>query len=879
MKIKEVSIILLFSFMFVNNTYAQNKLIIKVKNALSQPLETVNVQVIYIKSNKIVAFGITDEKGIYSTDVNENGKFKIKATYIGYEPTYKEFELISNQSIEIVLVENNNYLKEVIVKATSNGMKQKGDTLTYTVERFMNGTEETLRDIIKKLPGLDINSNGQITSNGKEVDKILVDGEDFFQNQHKLATENLTAQMIKNVELIKNYKEFKNLDNDTKTNTTAININIKDEFKNRITGNIQTAVGYSQKYKLHTNLFSFRKKIKTTLISGFNNTGEQEFTMFDYYSLINANKTSDETSSSIEIPNQDDIPKFLFTNNNAKSRKSEFFAFNSVYTPTTKLKLYLYSILNNSKQIQEQATSQDYVFENNPFTNSEKNNILENNLFNSTNIQTTYKPNKQNIINLTSTINIVKTITNNNIENLSTSIKNIILDENKLNRYSINNILEYSKAFQNKNILTLNLSQNTSNNSNIKLINSNNPFLGLLFNNNNFEINQTKEVKKNSLNYYAKYGISFKKYQLDLISSSTNENSSLNNEIKTQNQFENQTILETNDNYIGASFNYISKNILTYNIGLTNHNMFIKNNSNSNYNYTFLEPKATIKAIFSPNKILEINYSFSNIFPQIENIFQNKIIQDYRNIINNDNVTFKTIMPFHQLNISYFYFKHPSFNLISNISYKLNQKFININSQSNINYNLNQYQILSNEKILSAMYFVEKYFSRSKLSIKHNFVYNIFKKPITFNNIINQLETTNYNIDFKIVSSFQKFPINFETGCVFVKNIYSNSQSISDFKSTEIFQTITGKFSKSFFWSLTSNNLFQQTDLKSKNIFTLNPKIRYSKKKFDFSIYGNNILNINNTESLEYSNTNNYIEQKTNQILSGFVMFEVKYKL
>ena len=880
MKTKGNSIIILFLIIiFFNNSYSQNKLSIIVKDSLNQPLETVNVQVIHIKSNKIVAFGVTDQNGVYLTEVKETSFYKIKTSYIGFEPIYKEFELISNQTFEIIMKENNNYLKEVVIKANSSGMKQKGDTLTYSVEKFMNGTEETLKDIIKKLPGLDINSNGQITSNGKEVNKILVDGEDFFQNQHKLATENLSSQMIQNVELIKNYKEFKSLDSNTKTNTTAININIKDEFKNKITGNIQTTVGYSQKYKLHSNLFSFRKKTKTTLISGFNNTGEQEFTMFDYYTLIETNKSNNETSSSVEIPNQDDLPKFLFTNNNAKSRKTEFIAFNTVYTPTQKLKLNIFSIFNNSKQIQEQTLKQDYIFADIPFSNTEINSITEKSLFSSTNIETTFKPNNRNIINLTTSFSLIKTLTNNNIENISNTEQNRFYDKGNLNHYAINNKLEYSKSFVNKNIFSISINQSLDKNCNKKFITSNNPFLGLTFNNNLFEINQNKEINKTIFGYDAKYSINLKKNQLNIISGSSYENSSLNNSVINQNQFENHSIIKTIDNFIGLEFNCFLNNIFSYNIGVTNHYIDKNTNPNLNYNYNFLSPKVKLKAMFSPNNILELNYSYSNKFPSIDNVLQSKIIQDYRNIYQNEDVYFNTIIPFHQANITYFYLKQPAFNIITNVNYTINEKYINLNSQNNISSNLNQYKVLPNEKTLSAMYYVEKYFSKSKLSIKHNFVYSSIKKPIIFNGITNQFEINNYTIDGKLVSSYKKFPINFETGFVYSKNTFINSQIKSNFETTEIFQTVTGKLTKNIFWSLSSNNISQKSELRNQNIFMLNPKIRYSKNKLDFSIYGYNILNIKSTESIETSNTNNYIEQKTNQILSGYIMFETKYKL
>jgi hypothetical protein len=490
MRIKIVSIIYI---LFVNYSIAQIKVNINVKNEQNMTLETVNCQIINSKSNKIVAFGVTDLNGDYFIEIKEIGFYKIKASYIGYEPTVKEVEINTNKEFELILKENSNFLKEVIVKANSSGMKQNGDTLTYSVDKFMNGTEETLKDIVKKLPGLDINSNGQITSNGKEVQKILVDGEDFFQNQHKLATENLSSQMIKNIELIKNFKDFKNINTDSKTNITAININIKEEFKNKITGNLKTAIGYNEKYNLHLNVFSFRKKNKTTVISGFNNTGEQEFTTFDYYQLTDGNKMNDDSSSSVEIPNQDDVPKFLFANRNAKSRKTEFTALNSVYTPNKKLKFYVYSIFNISKQIQNQTLKQDYLLADLPFINSENNTILENSLFNSTNLETTFKPNSKNLLNFKSSFSILKTNTNNDIENISNLNLNYFFEKGILQQFSINNKLEYSKSFMNKNLLSINFLQSFDSNQNNKKISSNSTFLDLTFNNNLYEVTAVRK--------------------------------------------------------------------------------------------------------------------------------------------------------------------------------------------------------------------------------------------------------------------------------------------------------------------------------------------------------------------------------------------------
>ncbi len=875
----KIEFVLIIFTLFFNFSFSQISVNVNIKNEQNIALETVNCQIINSKSNKIVAFGVTDLNGDYFFEIKEIGIYKIKASYIGYEPTVKEVEINTNKEFELILKENSNFLKEVIVKANSSGMKQNGDTLTYAVDKFMNGTEETLKDIVKKLPGLDINSNGQITSNGKEVQKILVDGEDFFQNQHKLATENLSSKMIKNIELIKNFKDFKNISPDSKTDVTAININIKDAFKNKITGNLKTAIGYQEKYNIHSNLFSFRKKNKTTVITGFNNSGEQEFTTFDYYQLTDINKIYDDNYSGVEIPNQDDVPKFLFANRNAKSRKTEFTALNSVFTPNKKLKFYVYSIFNNSKQIQNQNLKQDYFLADFSFINIENNTILENSLFSSTNLETTYKPNSKNLINFKSTFNFLKTTTNNEIENISNFNINYFTEKGIQKQFNLYNKIEYSKTFKSKDFLSINIFQSYNNTQNIKKISSNNPFLNLTFNDNLFEIYQNKKNNNLIFEYDSKYSFNLKKKNVIIICGSKFETSKIINTVENQIQFENNLLLQNNDSFIGLDFNYFPSNIVNLNFGITNHNLIIKNYPNSNFDFNYLSPKAKIKAIFNPNHVLELNYSFSNNLPSYNNLFSNRIIQDYRNIYKNDEIKFNTILPNHQASLTYFYFKQPKFNFILNLNYTFNEKFINLNSQNESASNLNEYRLFSNENIFSGIYFIEKYFPKSKLSIKHNFAFNSFKRPLIFENEINIFKLKSYSIDLKIVSSFKKFPINFETGVVLLKNTYANSGSNTEFNSIEILSAINGKFVKNVFWSLDFNKTFQQSEFQNQNLLLINPKIRYSKKKYDLSIYGNNILNLKNTQSIENSSLNNYIEYKTNQILAGFLMIELKCKI
>lgn len=201
---------LCFFLLFAVPIFSQNNVTGSVVDISSKPIGQATVQLKDIKNDEIFAFSFSDTSGNFRLVVDKKGLYILKISYLGLKSFTKEIKITNNllDVGKITLEENKIDLDNVIIKNEAAGMTEIGDTLRYRIEKFLNGTEETLKDVIKKLPGLDIDSQGKIKANGKEVDKLLIDGEEFFINQQKIATENITAEMVKNIELIKNYTEF-----------------------------------------------------------------------------------------------------------------------------------------------------------------------------------------------------------------------------------------------------------------------------------------------------------------------------------------------------------------------------------------------------------------------------------------------------------------------------------------------------------------------------------------------------------------------------------------------------------------------------------------------------------------------------------------------
>ena len=104
----------------------------------------------------------------------------------------------------------------------------KGDTIVYDTDSFVTGTEKKLKDVLANLPGVEINDDGQIEVEGKKVTKVMVEGKDFFDGDSKLAADNIPANALDKIEVLRNFNEvtqMKGLTNDT--DNVALNIKLK----------------------------------------------------------------------------------------------------------------------------------------------------------------------------------------------------------------------------------------------------------------------------------------------------------------------------------------------------------------------------------------------------------------------------------------------------------------------------------------------------------------------------------------------------------------------------------------------------------------------------------------------------------------------------
>ncbi len=228
-----------------------------VKDSLQNPLSFTNIIAKPKDVTKNMSFAITDEQGRYRLELTKSNIYTISISYIGYEKTEFEIIPIQNTTKNITLKEAKNQLDEVVIELP---IRVKQDTIIYNTDKFINGSERKLKNVLKKLPGVEVDKKGGVTVQGKKVTKLLVDGKKFFNGGTKLGVENIPANAVDKVEVIDNYNEVAFLKNISDSDEMAMNIKLKEDKKRFLFGDVEAGKGNKEFYKTNANLFYFSLK-------------------------------------------------------------------------------------------------------------------------------------------------------------------------------------------------------------------------------------------------------------------------------------------------------------------------------------------------------------------------------------------------------------------------------------------------------------------------------------------------------------------------------------------------------------------------------------------------------------------------------------------
>lgn len=283
------AIVLLFILLTITNkTIAQTRPgIVKgiiTDTAGKRNLANATINVLDAKDSSLVSFGRSKEDGSFSIAKLNVNDYILIVTYTGFGKIQESFGITNDKPLydfNVVAMTSVNTLKDVEVTAAP--IVIRGDTIEYNAASFkVNKPNAVVEDLLKKLPGVEVDKDGKITANGQEVKRVLVDGKQFFANDPKLATKNLQADMVNKVQVFdkkSDKSEFTGFDDGNSEPT--INLTLKNDKRTGVFGKVSAGGGTEGHYQANANVNKFKKGEQLSFIGQANDINQQGFSLMD----------------------------------------------------------------------------------------------------------------------------------------------------------------------------------------------------------------------------------------------------------------------------------------------------------------------------------------------------------------------------------------------------------------------------------------------------------------------------------------------------------------------------------------------------------------------------------------------------------------------
>ena len=250
----------------------------------SLPLIAATVKLLRANADSTYVKGtVTDENGLFNLSGVAAGRYVLKCSYLGYNDVTRKVTVGQNGrgvNFGVIPMQMEGILlKEAVVMGVKTPIVVKEDTIEYNADTYKTQANAVVEDILKRMPGVEVDSEGKITANGKEVKKILIDGKEFFSDDPKMASKNIPADMINKLQVIDRKSDLARLTGvDDGEDETVINLTVKKGMNNGWFGNLTGGYGTDNRYSGNFVLNYFADGNQFTLLGGGNNTNTQNFT-------------------------------------------------------------------------------------------------------------------------------------------------------------------------------------------------------------------------------------------------------------------------------------------------------------------------------------------------------------------------------------------------------------------------------------------------------------------------------------------------------------------------------------------------------------------------------------------------------------------------
>jgi len=927
--------LLLLILVVTGSTFAQVKIQGVVKDSIGTPLELANVIAINQETNGLESYAVTNDKGKYVLSLGKNGKYKLQVSYIGLKTheeiisttesdITKDFNLLPDNSLDAVEL---TYEMPVTVK---------GDTLIYNADSFKNGSERKLEDVIEKLPGVEINDDGNIEVEGKEVSKLMVNGKDFFDGDTKLATKNIPSNAVDKVEVLRNYAEVGQLSGvQNNQDNVAINIKLKEGKENFWFGDVTAGAGTApspndELYLVQPKLFYYSPKYSVNIIGDMNNIGEVALTNRDLRNFGGGFRLPSRTSGTT-IDLGDNGLGGLTNISSSQEVITKLAATNFSYSPNDALDLSGFLIYNSSRMRTREENYIDYIeFEDDPTTNIDESEDTPPDEYTeqigkeATNqflakLSANYKPNVNNQLDY----DILARFSDD--EERQTLYSDVVGNTDQVDEaspFSINQNLNYYYTLNENNIFAFEaqhlikdedpfynavLVNDPTNNDEVDeddqdAFDTTASNLGLDLDQFSYNLNQDRRVKSNQLDAKLDYfNILNSKSNINFTLGTILSNQKFNSNIfqslddgslfyptPTLTNTEGNLINTTNDVEYNFSDVYLAVHYrlktgkFTITPGVSLH---AYNNKNTQHGETLFDdnffmvlPDFETRIQFKKSESLTFNYKMNTSFTDITNIAEGLVMNNY-NSFQYGNPELENALSH---NLSLFY---SSFNLFN---------YTNVFAGANYSKNIDQIRSLTDfESVIStSSYFnssfadesaslfgrVQRTFGKVRASLRANFAYSKINQFIQGTRSLNESFSQSYRPEIR--TNFRKAPN------VTLRYTYSISENDQGTNTTKYTTNAPSLEFDAYIWDsvsfLTDFTYTEQDNGEGqKDAFrTWNASLRYRKNsdaKLEYSLVASNLLNIDSNIS-NGSSTISVFSSET-FIQPRFITFRLTYTL
>lgn len=248
-----------------------------VEQGSDTPIEQATVRLLNVKDSAMVRGVVSARNGSFTLKNVKKGSYLLHITFIGYDPLYQPLQITGKKNPvnvgKLELSDGAIELGEAVVIGKAPEVTVRNDTVEYNADSYKVTEGSVLEDLLKKMPGVEVDSEGKITVNGKEVKKVMVDGKEFFSDDPKVASKNLPAKMIDKLQVLDKKSDMAQMTGfDDGEEETVINLTVKPGMKQGWFGNAYGGYGSKDRYEGNAMVNRFVNNDQITFMGGANNT-------------------------------------------------------------------------------------------------------------------------------------------------------------------------------------------------------------------------------------------------------------------------------------------------------------------------------------------------------------------------------------------------------------------------------------------------------------------------------------------------------------------------------------------------------------------------------------------------------------------------------